>query len=594
MELKDRKFINNTGNLPGFTGGKSFSDWTQHQLGGAQTLDQNNDQGYDIDGGQYTDEPIILGKKKNSNTYSNPWGKADTKNYQTAFSAAPGLIGSLYNSWTNYDTKEDLESQYTNVPASVAGVGYTRRILNLKDGKLPGYKSGSVGNVAGATASGAAMGSVAGPWGAAIGGAVGLIGSTIGEIFSSDKQAENERAAMNATNAYNLDQRGIALGKARSIYNAKKYGDPMAQSLYGTYASGKIASSAGPVREEATARVSNGEVIANKFTGNMYRVPGTKNNKDGKLAAISDSDTIVTNKYGLSDYAWRTGDIEGAEEMMKILGKPQYKCGKLPGHAEGWLGNAIPAALGSIASLSQYIEAKNNKPYRPYTYAANPYERDSLSTLAGLSINPYPIMNQLRSAEARTNRAIDIAGGLSGGQRTAARLANLNTTQNNIANLLGNIQTQNNAYKTTYAKAALEAGQQARTARMQANQWDLDMYSKAHAARNKGIQTGIANMLSQIQQYQANEFKRRQFNDTMDLYRADQKQRAEQNAWIRNNNSVGGVQNTGTRGVAPSPMTYDPVNPYTPIAPEPIKRYPWDYQKPEDFWSNLFKNKSWR
>jgi hypothetical protein len=257
----------------------------------------------------------------------------------------------------------------------------------------------------------------------------------------------------------------------------------------------------------------------------MYRVPGLKNNKDGKLASLSDSDTVITNKHGLSDYAWRTGDIEGAEEMMKMFGNPAYKNGRLPKCAEGWLGNAIPSALGSIASLAQYIDAKNSTPYYPHTYVANPYELQGLTTLAGLRINPYPITQQLRNAEARTNRAIDIAGGLSGSQRTAARLANLNTTQNNISNLLSNIQQQNNAYRASYAQAAINAGQASRQARMAANQWDLDMYSKAHAARNRGIQTGIANMLSQIQQYQANEFKRRQFNETMDLYRDDMNMR---------------------------------------------------------------------
>jgi hypothetical protein len=43
---------------------------------------------------------------------------------------------------------------------------------------------------------------------------------------------------------------------------------------------------------------------------------------------------------------------------------------------------------------------------------SNPYELEALSTLAGLRINPYPIMQQLRSAESRTNNAIDRSGGL--------------------------------------------------------------------------------------------------------------------------------------------------------------------------------------
>ena len=361
----------------------------------------------------------------------------------------------------------------------------------------------------------------------------------IASIFGRSKA---KREAQNAAMYANIQQnnaRNDAYTKYLRLQDAKKYGNSEDQVLYA--ANGKLpkfenglASAVGMIKGEATARVSNGEVIANKDLGTMYRVPGIKNNKDGKLAALNSSDTVITNKYGLSDYVWKTGDIDGAEKMMAALTNPGYKRGKLPKCAEGWLGNFIPSAIGTLASLDQTLSAYKNKPYRPNTYASNPYELEGLTTLAGLRVNPYPIINQLRSAEARTNRAIDIAGGLSGSQRTAARLANLNTTQNNISNLLSNIQQQNNAYRANYAQAAINAGQASRQARMQANQWDLDMYAKAHAARNRGIQTGIANMLSQIQQYQANEFKRRQFNDTMDLYRADQKQRKEQFDWMRN------------------------------------------------------------
>ena len=275
---------------------------------------------------------------------------------------------------------------------------------------------------------------------------------------------------------------------------------------------------------------------------------------------------------------------------MAYYMKNGYKNGKVPGYKEGWLGNGIPALFGTVAGLGQYLDAIHNTPYHPRTYAANPYETTALNTLAGLRINPYPIARQLRDAEARSNRAIDMAGGLSGSQRTAARLANLNTTQGNISNLLSSIQQQNNAYRANYAQAALDAGNKSRAARMSANQWDLDYYSKAHAARNKGMQTGVANMLAQIQQYQANEFKRRQFNETMALYRADQKQRKDQFDWYTN--TLAKLNNTTqTRGIASNPVKYDPISPYTPIVPEPIKKYPWDYNKSEDFWINLNKKK---
>lgn len=535
MELKDRKFINNTGKLPGFEDGTP--DGT-------------------IDGGQAVPQDVVV-----KGSIKNAWGKAKTADYQTAFAALPGLVGSMYGAFTDYNSKDEYIAQYRPVPANIAGVGY-QKMTNAKNGKLPGCASGAVGNIAGATASGAAMGSVAGPWGAAIGGAVGLVGSTIGEIFSSGKDKENKENAARYMRNVNSSNEGGALSLAMQIANAKKYGNQGDQFLW-NHANGKIprfqnglASATGPVNGEATARVSNGEVIANKTLGTMYRVPGLKNNEDGKLAALNDSDTVITNKYGLSDYAWKTGDIVGAEKMMQMLTKPNYKCGKLPGHAEGWLGNGIPAMLGSIAGLGQYIQAKNSNPYRPSTYAANPYETEALTTLAGLRVNPFPIIQQLRNTEARTKNAIDSAGGLSGGQRASARLAALNTTQGNISKLLSDIQQQNNAYRANYAQAAINAGQQARTARMAANQWDLDYYSKAHAARNKGIQTGIANMLAQIQQYQANEFKRRQFNETMDLYRDDMKQRQQHMQWL---------QDQSTRGIGLDPVYDDQTIPLKKI-----------------------------
>lgn len=358
--------------------------------------------------------------------------------------------------------------------------------------------------------------------------------------------AEKRRAELARQTA--LLQQGAARDDAYTKYirleGAKKYGDSDDQLLYAKdgklpkFNNGLVSTGLGPVIGKANSRVSSGEVIATPLADgsySMYRVPGIKNNRDGKLAIVGPNDYVFSNKNNASDRVWNTGDIEGTAAYMQAVGHPQrYKHGKLPGFEAGWLGNFIPSALGSLASIEQIIQAYRNKPFKPNTYASNPYELAGLQTLAGLRINPYPIMQQLRSAEARTNRSIDIAGGLSGAQRTAARLANLNTTQNNIANMLGSIQQQNNQYRANYASSLLNAGQATRQARMQANQWDLDYFSKAHAARNKGIQTGMANMLAQTQQYQANEFKRNRFNNMMRLYEGDQRQRKADMEW-RNN-----------------------------------------------------------
>ena len=358
--------------------------------------------------------------------------------------------------------------------------------------------------------------------------------------------AEKRRAELARQTA--LLQQGAARDDAYTKYirleGAKKYGDSDDQLLYAKdgklpkFNTGLVSTGMGEVVGKANSKVSSGEVIATPLVDgsySMYRVPGIKNNKDGKLAIVGPNDYVFSNKNGASDMVWNTGDIEGTAAYMQAVGNPKrYKCGKIPKFEEGWLGNFIPSALGSLASIEQIIQAYRNKPFKPNTYASNPYELAGLQTLAGLRINPYPILQQLRSAEARTNRAVDIAGGLSGAQRTAARIANLNTTQNNISNLLSSIQQQNNAYKSNYASSLLNAGQAARQARMQANQWDLDYFSKAHAARLNGMQMGTRNLIDQVQQYQRNEFSRTQFNDTLGLYKADQEQRRKADEWQRN------------------------------------------------------------
>lgn len=159
--------------------------------------------------------------------------------------------------------------------------------------------------------------------------------------------------------------------------------------MYG-YANGKQSFSAAGPTEEYNARVSNGEIIANKFTGEMFRVPGLPNNKDGKLALIRPTDTIITNKYGLSDYVAETGDLEGGEAMMssimKAKGAKGYKCGKLPKFAWGlpeWT-NLGTNAIGMIGSLVDAHNIENEPLSNPNTRRTNTYENVALNKMASL------------------------------------------------------------------------------------------------------------------------------------------------------------------------------------------------------------------
>lgn len=591
MELnnyKNYKYINNThdpSRIPGFDIGKVDTSVLptagHYNMAERQPMIQKTIKDMNNLGSEH------IAKVKNTGS-TNTDSKMDIGG---AITAAPDLFKNMYSSWSNYDDVGELIASANTTQMYKNGIGYqTRQLTTAKDGKLPGYREGTATNIIGSTASGAQIGgSIVPGWGHAIGAAAGLLGSTFGEIFSSNKQKNNKNIANKWLGIQNNAAEDNAYSTYLSQYNAKKYGDSRDMLLRG-FSSGKqedinpdgftknthvlhtingveVGRSNAKVEPEeyVTQRLKDGTVIGNRYDDGKIR---SKRPGDILYTVTNPNQTIWTNNIDPATGVRFSDEAEARVAANMPLDDLQYrmaqqqaqknkkpiraKCGKLPGHAEGWMGNAFPALVGGIAGLGQYLDAKNNKPYYPNTYVANPYENAGLSTLAGLRVNPYPIMNQLRSAEARTNRAIDIAGGLSGAQRAAARLANLNTTQSNISNLLSSVQQQNNAYRANYAQAAINAGQASRQARMQANQWDLDMYAKAHAARNKGMQTGIANMLAQIQQYQANEFKRRQFNDTMALYKDDMDLRKRNANWM---------QNQATRGIGYYPMYNDPTDP---------------------------------
>ncbi len=477
------------------------------------------------------------------------------------------FAGDTINAFSVNETGDDIAKRQGSSNLSIGGIGYeSPNTINVGD-EIDKIRKENTGNTLKTVGSGAALGTAILPgWGTAIGAVLGL---GIGLFGGEARKREYRRmmAKQNAKiNALQDSARYSAQTKAIQLQNAREYGNSEAQYLYGAadgkvdtsfitpdayfqtyyapeikeYNKNKLTYSAlGPVNAEPNAKVSRGEIIANKFLGTMYRVPGGKDNKDTEYAYLSDSDTVVTNKGGESDRAFATGDIRQSEINMmnrnKKRGLMMAKNGKLPKCKEGWVGNAITSGLGAIGGLSQWWQANNSSPRETNVYKQNDYEGVSLDILSRLGINPFPITLSLRNAEARANKAIDMSGGLTTGQRTLTRLASLTNTQRAVADALQNIQMQNNNYFADYAKTALAAGAANAQRAMQANMYDEEMYAKAHAARQQGMQMGMRNIIDQLNNFYANEFKRRQFNEAMGLYKQDQKLRADEVQAIINN-----------------------------------------------------------
>ena len=64
---------------------------------------------------------------------------------------------------------------------------------------------------------------------------------------------------------------------------------------------------------------------------------------------------------------------------------------------DNWLAGLMNVGIG----LGQYFGAKRQKIKSPNTYFGNPYQTRALAQLNSLRTNPYPIIRQMREAEAR-------------------------------------------------------------------------------------------------------------------------------------------------------------------------------------------------
>jgi len=302
------------------------------------------------------------------------------------------------------------------------------------------------------------------------------------------------------------------------------------------YNNGKVDSSFGLTHLPKNSYTEKGEIIG-RFIPNSIGEPILTAHKvnrgpnDTAPSYVGENDFVLRDrkKNGLpspAKYFEATGDIYGALELNEAGGavsnnKGKAKIGKMPRFKEGWLPNAIVSGIGGLMGLNQYLDARNQSIYRPNTYAPNTYEGRALPGLASLRYNQYPILNQINNQRAAYDYALNNSGGLSGAQKYLGKIANANNMYRTSADLLTNLQERNIGLKQNYYNTMLNVGAQDAQRRMAANQYDLDYYSKAHAARQQGMQMGMYNMLNQLQQYYANDFKRRQFNDTLSMYRED-------------------------------------------------------------------------
>ena len=236
--------------------------------------------------------------------------------------------------------------------------------------------------------------------------------------------------------------------------------------------------------------------------------------------------------------------------------------------------NLAAAIAGMGMSLSQYLDAKGQDIKTPDVYAANPYERQALSTMANIRVSPYAAMNKVRDMNRVAARLINTSGGLSGGQKYSALVGSMLGTQRNMADVLTSTQAQNNQYRQQYAQLAGELGAKDAANRIAANQYNTEYAAKAHAARQQGMQQGMTNFLGQLQQYIANKNSADMYNGMRALYQQDADTRAA--ALQNQNNNAQKAEYTGYKYMMPNakyfvnspvqnPLTFGRIIPTTPF-----------------------------
>lgn len=343
---------------------------------------------------------------------------------------------------------------------------------------------------------GSSIGTIGGPLGMGIGAGAGfLLGGLASLLGFGNNEDKINQMMRDQENVFAMQDRQSESDALDKDIKAAYYTDHAAN--------GKIPvwSPAGLISRKATARVSNGELIGNLATGESVRIPGRKNNKDTKLAHLRDGDFVISNKYGLSDYAALSGDYIGALNMQEALlggmrNSRGFKNGKLPKCALGWGGIlATLPHLGSLATnLSQYNRVVNAETYAPDTYVDNAEGARAVNILGQQRFDDRPYLygaeRAYRQANWNTNRNV----GLGLGGRAIAMNANYRNYLDALAGINAQRNDANAKYSSIYAQALQQLGaanQQARiNSAVNKHQW----MQMANAAKENSIAQYLKNI----------------------------------------------------------------------------------------------------
>lgn len=372
-----------------------------------------------------------------------------------------------------------------------------------------------------AIGTGAAIGSFWPGAGTAIGAGIGgLIGLSANLLGFGDTEEETNKQMDLLTDAVSMENR---MSESQGLDKDAK------QGFYGRTRSGSLSAANGkrPIHARngyGNAMVSHGEVIGNLNEGWAYREPGVPDNNDTLKRHIAKDDFVISNKYGLSDYAASTGDLVGALQLQDMLMKYNngkgYKCGKLPKFEGGyWDGAllAIPNIAQILAAMQQYNKDKNMPVEATAVTPDYSSARDQAYAILGDMIPSRPYMNMIDDEVARNKYAISRMPGMGMGGRAVLMDSADKTGLNEKTKQLLNIDEHNRVRRETARKLLTNTNTHAEDIRVQTTTDQLNRYAHANAARYNALAQDLKNTVTPLAQWFGDWWKDNQYRKANDL-----------------------------------------------------------------------------
>ena len=437
----------------------------------------------------------------------------------TAYGAY-NVVNDIMHVGDTITTGQIAGSRGTNTITTAGGNTYTEKTGVDANAAMDYERQAATGKKIGLTLDtmglGASIGSLFGPLGTGIGAVGGALVGGLADLFGFGDNEEEVQRRIDLVNDVTALQNRQSEGLAKN--------QDARDSFYGSAANGKMP---GFHNGKANARVSNGEVVGN-FKDGYFRVPGGKNNKDSVNTHLGKEDFVISNKHGLSDYAWLTGDIPGALAAQSYLQKTgqmnKYKNGRLPKFDDGtkrrWTDvtfSMIPYGISAAQNLTQLLRAQNADIYAPDFYVENPEGAKAVNTLASLRFDADPYYREaqrgLDKANWNTRRLVSL--GIGG--RAIMQNANYAQYLNGLRDITKTYNEANNAYAEKYANALANLGATNQGRRMQANAQRHQFLQQANAARENWMAQYRKNIDQNLLNAASEYMKWGQYNDSLGI-----------------------------------------------------------------------------